>query len=220
MGTYIDINECAERLDTALDRIGYLSMEQARKINYNNALCDAAIKLLVRQNRAFYSSNKKFLLRQPWRKPYGPIIGAVDVMLAFLTNIDINNIFAKEYVPVKEDGEFQPSSINPQHDRLLLGFTRHGRMYEIYSANSKESLNSIYEYLKERHKNYMENCSDPAGIRYLIMVKNTSLFLYEAPEDADYLYAFAYVSKENNEVKVEFYNPLAPEEDEPNQEET
>lgn len=220
MGTYIDINECTDRLNTVLERIGYLSIEQARKVNYNNALCDAAIKSLVRENRAFYSSNKKFLLHQPWRKPYGPIIGAVDVMLAFLTSIDVNNIFAKEYVPSgKDEEEFLPSSINPQHDRLLLGFTRHGRMYEIYSADSKESLNSIYEYLKERHKNYMKNCSDPTGIRYLIMVKNTSLFLYEAPEDVDYLYAFAYVSKENGEIKVEFYNPLMAEDDAEQEEE-
>lgn len=70
MGNYIDINKCIDRIDTVLDRIGYLSIDQARKINYNNALCDAAIKQLVRENRAFYSTNKKFLLRQPWRKPY------------------------------------------------------------------------------------------------------------------------------------------------------
>lgn len=206
MENYIDINKCIDRIDTVLDRIGYLSIDQARKINYNNALCDAAIKQLVRENRAFYSTNKKFLLRQPWRKPYGPIVGAVDVMLAFLTNIDVNNIFVKEFIPSGDPAENQTSAFNPQNDKILLGFTRHGRMYELYSADSKESLKNLYEYLRKRHENYMDNCNDPNGIRYLIIVKNTSLFLYEA-ENVDYLYAFAYVSKENDEIKVEFYNP-------------
>lgn len=207
MGNYIDINKCIERLDTVLDRIGYLSIDQARRINYNNALCDAAIKQIVRENKAFYSDNKKFLLRQPWRKPYGPIIGAVDVMLAFLTNIDVGNIFVKEFVPATErNDKEQTSTFNPKNDRLLLGFTRHGRMYEIYSASNKKELYNLYDYLKERHKNYLENCEEPMGIRYLIMVKTTSLFLYEA-QDVDYLYAFAYASRENNETNVQFFNP-------------
>lgn len=209
MGKYIDINESSERLYTVLDRIGYLSVEQARSINFNNVLADATIRNLVHCKRAFwYDGKKKFLLRQPWRKPYMPVINAVDVMLVFLNSIDVKSIFVKEYI-AKPDGDTdgaKPSAVNPEGDCLLLGFARHSRMYEVYAARTKEELLSLYGYLEKRHKSYTERCGDEKGIRYIIMVSNDSLVFYE-PDSADYLYTFAYIEKTDSSREVQFYSP-------------
>lgn len=209
MGKYIDINESVDRLYTVLDRVGYLSVEQARKINYDNPLADAAVKNLVRSNRAFwYDGKKKFILRQPWRKPYIPVINAVDVMLAFINSIDVKSIFVKEFIakPDKDDDRTEPSAVNPKGDRMLLGFARHSRMYEIYEAKTREELLSLYDYLQKRHESYMESCGDETGIRYLIIVSNDSLVFYE-PDNADYLYAFAYIEKTGDGREIQFYSP-------------
>lgn len=206
MGNYVDINESAERLSTVLDRVGYLSIEQAHKVNFNNILADAAIRKLCQENRAFYSENRKFLLRHPWRKPYMPIIEAVDVMLAFLMNIDIKSIFVKEFIPknLSPDDMETPSSFNPENDKVLLGFARNTRLYEVYSARNKEELENLYFYLENRHKKFLENNGENEGIRYLILVKTKSLFLYES-KDASYLYAFAFIDQGSHEVQ--FFNP-------------
>lgn len=206
MGNYVNLDDCAERLCTVLDRVGYLSIRQAEKINYNNVLADAAIRELCNSNRAFYSDNKKFILRQPWRKPYMPVVNAVDVMLAFLMNIDIHSIFGQEFIAktANEDEKEELSPFNPEKDRLLLGFARNKRIYEIYSARNKDELHGLYDYLKTRHQNYLDNGGDNEGIRYLIMVTTESLFLYEA-KDVPYLYAFVYLNPETHEPQ--FYNP-------------
>lgn len=213
MGNYVDINECKNRLCTVLDRVGYLSIRQAEKINFNNVLADAAIRELCNCNQAFLSQNRKFVLRQPWRKPYMPVVNAVDVMLAFLMNIDIKSIFVQEFIAKTDsaDEKEELSPFNPENDRLLLGFARNKRIYEIYSARNKEELYSLYEYLKSRHQNYLENGGEDNGIRYLIMVTTESLFLYEA-KDVPYLYAFVHLNPETHEP--EFYNPQSPDEKE------
>lgn len=206
MGTYVDINACKERLVTVLDRIGYLSIEQAKKINFNNVLSNAAIRELCSENRAFMSENRKFLLRQPWRKPWPPIINAIDVMLPFLVNIDINSIFVKEFIPKEEKEQSKEKAQATNQDRLLIGFAKNGRMYEVYDAKDKKSLENLYLYLAERHKNFLESGGDETGIRYLIMVPNKSLFLY-ATKDVSYLYAFAYLEKTESGVETKFFNP-------------
>lgn len=201
MGRYVDINACKERLYVVLDRIGYLSVKQAKKINYNNVMSYAAIRELCKENRAFMTENHKFLLRHPWRKPWMPVVNAVDVMMPFLVSIDIKSIFVKEFVP-KGERVFT----NKQDDKLLLGFVRNSRIYEIYAAKDKKSLENLHEYLCNRHKQFLEAGGRHSGIRYLIMVPNKSLFLY-APKDVDYLFAFAYVEMEEEDVNTQFYNP-------------
>lgn len=208
MGNYVDITDCTERLYTVLDRVGYLSIKQAERINYNNVLADAAIRELCKTNRAFLSENKKFILRQPWRKPFYPVVNAVDVMLAFLMNIDIHSIFVKQFIAKTDnpDEKEELSAFNPANDRMLLGFARGKRIYEIYLARNKDELHGLYDYLKIRHQNYLDNGGDNEGIRYLIMVTTESLFLYET-KDVPYLYAFAYLDPDTHEPT--FYNPLA-----------
>ena len=201
MGTYVDMNKCKERLYTVLDRVGYLSVEQAEKINYNKVLACAAIRELCREKRAFMTENRKFLIRQPWRKPWMPVIQAVDVMLAFLNNIDVSSIFVKPYQPKAAQQEK-----HVPEDRLLLGFAKNGRLYEIYAAKDRQALEELYEYLHERHKRFLETGGSSAEMRYLIMVPNESLFLY-AGKDTGYLFAFACVEKTASGVSTQFYNP-------------
>lgn len=183
-----DIYTAEDRLYKVLNSIQYMSLEQALKTNYNNKVSVKAIQNLVNQGRAFYSKDKEYLLSRPWNKPFKSRIDAYDIVLQYITNIDLANIFVAP---------------NEEENKVVLGFTKESKAYEIYDAYKEKELNEIIEDIETKWVQINEEVECPIdnNLMFIVLIHHESLLLY-APKEVKAPVVFAI--KNSEEEQEEF----------------
>ncbi len=182
----IDINENMNRIETVLQKVGTLSIAQAEALNFHNSLAKGAIRQLVKDGRAFYSKKRDYIMINPRYKPRGFMEDAVNVMLPFLSQIHIENIY-RPFIPRDKKGK--PLEKTP----IILGFVKGRRIYEVCRAKDRNELKTVAEKLT---KLYEKDGGKEQEIRYLIALPRESSMAY-MPKDVSYPYAFAIMKYDN-----------------------
>ncbi len=183
----IDIYENMDRIELVLKKVGTLSIAQAEALNFHNSLAKGAIRQLVKDGRAFYSKDRDFIMVNPKYKPRAFMEDAVNVMLPFLGQIHIENIY-RPYIERDKDGK--PLEKTP----IILGFVRRERIYEVCKAKDRNELKNLAEKLEKR---YQKDGGENQNIRYLIALPRESSMKY-MPTDISFPYAFAIMKYDND----------------------
>ena len=169
------MEEAKYRVIRVLNLLGCLRLDQVEALNYNNVVSTGVAKQLTKEREAFYSKNKDRLLQYPWVKPNKAITDCVDVLLKFLINIEIENIY-------------KPSGAT------TVGFTRNNKDFEIVFAKDKKELLKVVEEISKEYNSILNVVGKYAkSIKYIIAIRNEELAEF-MPKKLDFNYAFAVVN--------------------------
>lgn len=215
MSKYYYMADCVRRLLQVLDKVEVMNVRQAMCINNNNPLARGAYRKAVFDGYAFFTADKKYIIKQPWRKPNKYVDRAIDVMLAFLPsmNLDTDAIYVSPRLYKDENGKYTRDGVHGNKNRLLLGFTRLTKNYEVYYVNDKDAFENLGDYLNEEYASYLKvnGVEHANNLRYLILVPNDSYFVYQI-KNARFPYAYC-IRKEGKDqrgfdvVDIDFYIP-------------
>ena len=190
------MEEAKYRVIRVLNLLGCLRLDQVEALNYNNVVSTGVAKQLTKEREAFYSKNKDRLLQYPWVKPNKAITDCVDVLLKFLINIEIENIY-------------KPSGVT------TVGFTRNNKDFEIVFAKDKKELLKVVEEISKEYNSILNVVGKYAkSIKYIIAIRNEELAEF-MPKKLDFNYAFAVVNwfKEGEKLKKPEIYFLTPDEE-------
>lgn len=190
----INIEDDKARVKTVLDKVGSLTYDQAMAINHYDPLAHRTVMELVREGDAFFYGKRTHILANPRFKPRKYIEEAVDVLIPFISNIRLNNIF----VPIEFDDQEKRIKLP-----VSLCFSKGTKLYEIASVNNKRELEHAAIKLQKRYESLQES---DVRVRFLILIKNEDLVKY-MPKNYSFPYAFALTAKsEEGRTEVEFIN--------------
>lgn len=177
------MEEAKERVMTILKATECLRLDQVEKINYNNVVSTGVARKLVSERKAFYSKNKDRLIRYPWIRPNKAVTNCFDVVLKFIMNIDINNMY-------------QPKGITN------IGFTRAKKNFELVYVRNNKELQKVIDDINIEYNDRRDNFYD--STKYIICVPNEYI-TEEMPKDVGFKYAFAVISYNKELASPDIY---------------
>ena len=175
------MEEAKDRVITILNSLECLRLDQVEAINYHNVVSTGVAKQLVSDRKAFYSKDKDRILKYPFIKPNKAVTNCFDVVLKFLMNIDIKNIY-------------KPCGATD------VGFTRAKKNFELVNIRDKKELDKKVMDIEKEYAQRSESCYD--STKYVFCVANESMVDY-MPKDVNFHYAFAVVNWYTTKGKLE-----------------
>lgn len=178
------MKEAKSRVLMVLKAIDCVRVDQVPAINYNNVVSTAVAKQLNQERKAFISKEKDYLLKHPRTNPNKAVANSFDVLLKFIMNIDLKNI----YKPV---------------GACDIGFTRNKKNFEIVNIKDSKELKTVIDALSAEYALIENTAADLSNsIKYIFTVSNESITEH-IPKGLPFHYAVAVVKRYEGSKKLD-----------------
>ena len=169
MGNKYDMDTCMRRVKIVVDKLGAITVDQAKAINNDNPIAEAVIRNLIHNGEAFKSKEGDYIMSSPRNKPRKYVAMALYVLMPFIKvdSLNLNNLYFATEIN-EETGKLKDLPVT-------LGFMKGKKLYEITKeVSTTTELHNLIDRLEKRYREMID--ADPdLKIRYLIIVTRDSI---------------------------------------------